>query len=138
LPGNCDGALHPPQRVEAVGQDVRGRMTRLGSGRMVGCGSVTPTRARSRSIVMTTVIASVDVTTRVAVNSSPGNSAAGGGVVWSAPLAPSAGGAWRASLQDAESGERLDFADLEQLFAYLRRLTDDAPDEYGTSTTTER
>ena len=49
-----------------------------------------------------------------------------------------AGGAWRASLQDAESGERLGFADLERLFAYLRRLTEDAPDERGTSTTTER
>ena len=49
-----------------------------------------------------------------------------------------AGGAWRASLQDAESGERFGFADLERLFAYLRRLTDDAPDERGTSTGTER
>jgi hypothetical protein len=63
---------------------------------------------------------------------------ASGGVVWAAPLAPSAGGAWRASLQDAQSGERLGFADLEQLFVYLRRLIDDTPDEYGTSTTTER
>ena len=49
-----------------------------------------------------------------------------------------AGGTWRASLQDAESGERIGFADLERLFAYLRRLTEDAPDERGTSTTTER
>ena len=32
-------------------------------------------------------------------------------------------GAWRASLQDAERGERIGFAALEQLFAYLRRLT---------------
>jgi hypothetical protein len=48
-----------------------------------------------------------------------------------------AGGAWRVSLQPIGSAERLGFADLEQLFAYLRRLTDDAPDEYGTSTTTE-
>jgi hypothetical protein len=47
-------------------------------------------------------------------------------------------GAWRASLQDAESGVRLGFADLERLFAYLRRLTEDAPDECGTSTTTDR
>ena len=37
------------------------------------------------------------------------------------------GGAWRASLQDAESGERIGFADLERLFAYLRRLTSDTP-----------
>ena len=49
-----------------------------------------------------------------------------------------AGGAWRASLQDAESGERIGFADLDHLFAYLRRLTDDAPDERATSTATER
>ena len=35
------------------------------------------------------------------------------------------GGPWRASLQDAESGERIGFADLAHLFAYLRRLTDD-------------
>ena len=47
------------------------------------------------------------------------------------------GGAWRASLQDAESGERLGFADLERLFAYLRRLISEAPDECGTSTTTD-
>jgi hypothetical protein len=49
-----------------------------------------------------------------------------------------AGGAWRASLQDVESGERFGFADLEQLFAYLRRLTQNAPDERGTSAGTER
>ena len=48
------------------------------------------------------------------------------------------GGPWRASLQDAESCERIGFADLERLFAYLRRLADDAPDERGISTTTER
>lgn len=35
-------------------------------------------------------------------------------------------GPWRASLQDADSGERVGFADLERLFAYLLRLTDDA------------
>jgi hypothetical protein len=49
-----------------------------------------------------------------------------------------AGGPWRASLQDAESGERIGFANLERLFVYLRRLTKDAPDEHETSTTTER
>ena len=49
-----------------------------------------------------------------------------------------AGGPWRASLQAAESGERIGFADLERLFAYLRRLTEHAPDERGTSTGTER
>jgi hypothetical protein len=38
-------------------------------------------------------------------------------------------GAWRASLQDAESGERIGFADLERLFAYLRRLTEDAKEQ---------
>jgi len=48
------------------------------------------------------------------------------------------GGPWRASLQDAESGERIGFAHLERLFAYLRRLTDDTPNDRGTSTTTER
>jgi hypothetical protein len=47
-------------------------------------------------------------------------------------------GAWRASLRDAESGERLGFADLDHLFAYLRRLTDDTPDGRATSTTTDR
>ena len=47
-------------------------------------------------------------------------------------------GPWHASLQDAETGERIGFADLDRLFAYLRRLTKDAPDERGTSTTTER
>jgi len=49
-----------------------------------------------------------------------------------------AGGAWRASLQDAESGERIGFADLDHLFAYLRQLTEDAPDERETSIATER
>jgi len=49
-----------------------------------------------------------------------------------------AGGTWRVSLQDAESGERIGFADLERLFAYLRRLTDDTPDECGTAITTKR
>jgi hypothetical protein len=48
------------------------------------------------------------------------------------------GGAWRASLQDAESGERLGFADLERLFAYLLRLTNEVPDAGEISTTTER
>ena len=49
-----------------------------------------------------------------------------------------ASGAWRASLQDAESGQRIGFADLERLFAYLRRLTDGTPDECGTAITTKR
>jgi hypothetical protein len=48
------------------------------------------------------------------------------------------GDPWRASLQDVESGERIGFADLERLFAHLRRLTDGMPDERGTSATTER
>jgi hypothetical protein len=48
------------------------------------------------------------------------------------------GGAWRASLQHAESGERIGFARLEQLFAYLRRLATHTPGERGTSTTAER
>lgn len=47
-------------------------------------------------------------------------------------------GAWRASLQDAESSRRLGFADLDHLFAYLRGLTDDASAQRGTSTATER
>ena len=47
------------------------------------------------------------------------------------------GGRWRASLQDVESGERIGFAGLERLFAYLRQLTSETPDERGTSTTTE-
>jgi hypothetical protein len=41
---------------------------------------------------------------------------------------------WR----DGQNGRRIGFADLERLFTYLRRLTKDAPDERGTSTTTER
>jgi hypothetical protein len=48
------------------------------------------------------------------------------------------GGAWRASLLDAESGERIGFADLERLFAYLRRLTDDTPDAGDTALTMKR
>lgn len=40
-----------------------------------------------------------------------------------------AGGPWRASLQLVEAGERIGFADLERLFAYLLRLTDDAKRE---------
>jgi hypothetical protein len=48
------------------------------------------------------------------------------------------GGPWRASLQDAESGERVGFADLERLFAYLRQLTGDASAERGTPAETER
>jgi hypothetical protein len=36
-----------------------------------------------------------------------------------------------------EAGERIGFADVERLFAYLLRLTDDAPDERGISITTE-
>ncbi len=46
-------------------------------------------------------------------------------------------GAWRASLQDAGSGERLGFADLEQLFAYLRQLIGDTPDASDTAITTK-
>ena len=42
------------------------------------------------------------------------------------------GGRWRMSLQDVKSGERIGFADLERLFAYLRRLTKVAPDERET------
>ena len=38
------------------------------------------------------------------------------------------GGAWRASLQDTETGARTGFADLERLFAHLLRLTSEAPD----------
>ena len=48
------------------------------------------------------------------------------------------GGAWRASLQDAESGERLGFADLERLFAHLRQLTHDTTDGSDPANTTGR
>lgn len=34
---------------------------------------------------------------------------------------------WRASLEDAQSGERHGFADLEQLFSFLRRQAERAP-----------
>jgi hypothetical protein len=37
------------------------------------------------------------------------------------------GGPWRASLQLADRGERVGFADLEQLFAYLVQLTKCGP-----------
>jgi hypothetical protein len=47
-------------------------------------------------------------------------------------------GAWRASLQEAEGGKRIGFADLERLFAYLRRLTGDTPDTGGAAITTDR
>lgn len=47
-------------------------------------------------------------------------------------------GAWHASLQDAESGERIGFADLERLFAHLRQLTHDTPDPSRLANTTER
>ena len=46
-------------------------------------------------------------------------------------------GRWHVSLQDLKSGERIGFADLDRLFAYLRRMTKDAPDERGTLTATE-
>jgi hypothetical protein len=48
------------------------------------------------------------------------------------------GGPWHASFQDAESGERIGFAGLESLFAYLQCLTDGSPHARGTSTATER
>jgi hypothetical protein len=37
--------------------------------------------------------------------------------------------AWRASLQEGLTGERMSFAGLEELFAFLRRQTGVAPDE---------
>ena len=46
-------------------------------------------------------------------------------------------GAWRASLQPIGDGQRIGFADLEQLFAYLQQLTADTPDASGTAITTE-
>ncbi len=49
-----------------------------------------------------------------------------------------AGGTWRVSLQPIGGGERIGFADLDHLFAYLRRLTGDTPDKHGASITTER
>ena len=35
---------------------------------------------------------------------------------------------WRASLQDPHSGERTGFANMEELFGYLRRETGDLPE----------
>jgi len=49
-----------------------------------------------------------------------------------------AGGVWRASLQLTEGGERVGFADLEQLLAYLWLLISDTPDACGTAITTVR
>jgi hypothetical protein len=40
---------------------------------------------------------------------------------------------WRASLQDPHSGERVGFANLEELFGYLRRETGDLPERAGTT-----
>ncbi len=48
-----------------------------------------------------------------------------------------AGGAWRVSLQPIGSAQRLGFADLEQLFAYLRHLIGDTPDGGDTALTTD-
>lgn len=36
---------------------------------------------------------------------------------------------WRASLEDPATGERRGFADLDQLFGYLAKRTDQSPDE---------
>jgi len=38
---------------------------------------------------------------------------------------------WRASLQHPHSGERVGFANLEELFGFLRRKTDDLPESNG-------
>jgi hypothetical protein len=38
---------------------------------------------------------------------------------------------WRASLQDPHSGERVGFANLEELLGYLRRVTGDLPERNG-------
>jgi hypothetical protein len=35
---------------------------------------------------------------------------------------------WRASLQDPHTGHRVGFADLEELFSFLRRETGESPD----------
>ena len=35
---------------------------------------------------------------------------------------------WRASLQDPQTGQRVGFADLENLFSFLRRKTGGSPD----------
>jgi hypothetical protein len=38
---------------------------------------------------------------------------------------------WRASLQDPQSGERISFATIEALFAYLQEQLERAPDREG-------
>jgi hypothetical protein len=40
---------------------------------------------------------------------------------------------WRASLQDPHSGERVGFANLEELFGFLRRETADLPERNESS-----
>jgi hypothetical protein len=45
---------------------------------------------------------------------------------------------WRASLQDPHSGERAGFANLEELFAYLRRETGDLPQKNGSTLGNDR
>jgi hypothetical protein len=52
--------------------------------------------------------------------------------LWLADLEVTGAG-WRASLEDPHTGERLGFAGLEQLFAYLLTLTEGEADaENGT------
>jgi hypothetical protein len=42
---------------------------------------------------------------------------------------------WRASLQDPHSGERLGFADLENLFSFLRRVAGELQDSCASELT---
>ena len=46
--------------------------------------------------------------------------------------------AWRASLQNPHTGERVSFCTLDELFAFLRRQTDTEPDPQHTTTNGER
>jgi hypothetical protein len=46
--------------------------------------------------------------------------------LWLTDLEGAGAAGWRASLEDSRTGERLGFASLEQLFAFLLMLTEDA------------
>jgi len=56
--------------------------------------------------------------------------------VWAVDLNGDVG--WRASLESPQTGERLGFADLDALFAFLRAATASAPDGRATGASLRR
>jgi len=47
--------------------------------------------------------------------------------LWPETAGQAGAGGWRATLEDARTGERLGFASLEQLFAHLMQLAEGDP-----------